>query len=345
MIELKSVSIAIQNHIVLEDISFSVPKDSIACLVGKSGCGKTTMLRAIAGFTPILNGEIWIKGVCVNRNQYQLPAIQRHVGMVFQDIALFPHLNAMENISFGIRQQSAKQISQQIDELTALLSLEDTLHKYPHNLSGGQQQRVALARAIAPKPNVLLMDEPFSSLDVDLREDLAVEIRKVLKQDNMTTIMVSHQQLEAYAMSDFIGVMQQGRLLQWAKPFDIYHQPNSESVANFVGEGLFINATVINDYTVNTQLGYVKSDKPHGCQNDEKVKLLLRPDDIIHDDDSPKTALVKHKTFRGSHFLYTLELSNGEQVLSLVPSHHDHKLGEPIGIRLEIDHLVAFPVS
>lgn len=342
-IEIKDVSVSIEQRNIIESISFSLIEAGIACLLGPSGCGKTTLLRCIAGFENLHQGEVWIKGVRASNPTHHLPVEDRNIGMVFQDYALFPHLSVSNNITFGLKGLDAKNTQQRRDELVELLSLEKHINKYPHTLSGGQQQRVALARAMAPRPGVLLLDEPFASLDVELREQIAHELRQILKQDGITTIMVSHNQLEAFAMADVVGVMNEGRLLQWDTAFNLYHEPQSAEVANFIGEGVLISGEVINDKEVKTELGNIKGSSEHAINVGTQVNVLIRPDDILHDDDSVMTAKVRDKAFRGAEFLYTLELDSGVRLLSLVPSHHDHPLNEPIGIRLEIDHLVVFP--
>jgi iron(III) transport system ATP-binding protein len=343
-IEIKELSVSIEGRSILEGISFSLGGAGIACLLGPSGCGKTTLLRCIAGFEKQRQGEVWIKGVRISNPVHQLPIEQRQIGMVFQDYALFPHMSVADNITFGLNNQNANTvIKRRLDELVELLSLQKHINKYPHSLSGGQQQRVALARAMAPRPEVLLLDEPFASLDVELREQIARELRQILKQDGITTIMVSHNQLEAFAMADVIGVMNEGHLLQWDKAFKLYHEPETPEVADFIGEGVFISGEVISDKEVKTEIGIIQSSAPHGVESGKKVSVLIRPDDILHDDDSNMTACVRDKAFRGAEFLYTLELKSGVCLLSLVPSHHDHPINEPIGIRLEIDHLVVFP--
>ena len=342
-IEIKDVSLSIEGRPILEDVSFGVNESGIACLLGPSGCGKTTLLRCIAGFERQHKGEVWIKGVRVSNPAHYLPVEQRHIGMVFQDYALFPHMSVRDNIVFGLKNLNTKMVTQRLDELVALLSLEKHITKYPHSLSGGQQQRVALARAMAPRPGVLLLDEPFASLDIELREQIARELRQILKHDGITTIMVSHNQLEAFAMADVIGVMNDGQLLQWDTAFDLYHEPKTAMVADFIGEGVFITGEVINDKEVKTEIGIIQSVVAHEAGVGKKVRVLIRPDDILHDDDSSMTARVTDKAFRGAEFLYTLELESGLRVLSLVPSHHDHPMNELIGIRLEIDHLVIFP--
>lgn len=226
-----------------------------------------------------------------------------------------------------------------------MLKISAFLDSWPHRLSGGQQQRVAVARAMAPKPRILLLDEPFASLDVELREEIAREIRHVLKTDGITAILVSHNQLEAFAMADEIGVMRQGRLLQWSSAFELYHQPANAAVADFVGEGTFIEGQVLDDYSVRTELGHCRGDEPHGYPAGTAVTVLVRPDDVVHEDGSSATARVVDKAFRGAEYLYTLALPSGAKILSLVPSHHSHGTDEMIGIRLEMDHLVIFPVQ
>ena len=187
-----------------------------------------------------------------------------------------------------------------------------------------------------------MLDEPFASLDVELREQLAHELRSILKQDGITTIMVTHNQLEAFAMADVIGVMNNGELRQWDTAFNLYHMPKTSDVADFIGEGVFIPGEVINNNEVKTDIGNIRGHVPQNLVKGSKVRILIRPDDIQHDDDSMTTANVISKAFRGAEFLYTLEMKNGLCVQSLVPSHHDHPINESIGIKLEIDHLVIF---
>ena len=341
-LEIKALSAALEGRPVLQDISLSLSGAGIACLLGPSGAGKTTLLRCIAGFERPGQGAIRINGRAVSGPAHHVPVEQRQVGMVFQDYALFPHLSVADNITFGLKKTAAGKVRRRLDELIALFSLADYADRFPHSLSGGQQQRVALARAMAPRPGLLLLDEPFASLDVELREQLARDLRRILKQDGITTIMVSHNQLEAFAMADVIGVLRAGRLLQWGAALDLYHEPNCPAVADFVGEGVFIPGRVVDDREVSTEIGPIRGRLPAGLAPGAPVKVLIRPDDILHDDDSPMTACVKDKSFRGATFLYTLETKSGLRLLSLVPSHHDHPLNEPLGIRPEVKHLVVF---
>jgi iron(III) transport system ATP-binding protein len=227
-------------------------------------------------------------------------------------------------------------------DMLAIVGLSEYSASYPHELSGGQQQRVALARALAPEPTLVLLDEPFSSLDVELRERLGHEVRAILKALNATALLVTHDQQEAFTVADMVGVMRDGTLEQWDAPYELYHRPATRFVADFIGQGAFIAGEVVGEGAVQTEVGIVRADGRGEWRAGRRVDLLLRPDDVIHDDASSLRAEVCHRAFRGAEFLYTLRLQSGAHVLSLVPSHHDHAVGEQIGIRIEPDHVVAF---
>ncbi len=339
---LDNVSIAYGNHIVAEQISFALNEGEIGCLLGPSGCGKTSLLRAIAGFEPVRAGAIELHDQIVSEPGRHLPPEQRHIGMVFQDFALFPHLTVTKNIGFGLRKLSRQARQQRVNELLELVELSAARNLYPHQLSGGQQQRVALARAMAPRPNILLLDEPFSSMDSDLREQLARDVRQLLRKDGITAILVTHDQHEAFAMADHIGVLGNGRLHQWGNGYDLYHRPVDRFVADFIGQGVLIPGRVVGTDQVQTELGVVTGEIDAHDGLPEEVDLLLRPDDVIHDDDSPLKAKIVGRAFRGAVYLYSLKLDSGQPVLCLVQSHHQHEIGEYLGIRLEAEHLAVF---
>ena len=330
---------------VCEQLSFSVDDGEIGCLLGPSGCGKTTMLRLIAGFERPSSGRILLGDRLLADAAESVVPEQRRIGVVFQDYALFPHLTVEKNIAFGLRGLDPRASRARVDELLSLVQLVAEAHKYPHEISGGQRQRVALARALAPRPALLLLDEPFSNLDVDLRERLGLEVRALLRELATPALLVTHDQHEAFSIADRIGVMNQGRIEQWDTAYNLYHRPASRFVADFVGQGVLMRGRVMELDQIDTELGLL----PHcpGCalQPGENVDVLLRPDDILHDDASPRHAEVLHKAFRGAEILYTLKLPSGANVLSLVPSHHNHEIGQKIGIKLEIDHVVAFPAA
>lgn len=325
----------------VDGLSLHLAPGKIGCLLGPSGCGKTTVLRCIAGFERLDRGVIRVGGELVSGPASHVPTEQRRIGMVFQNYALFPHLSVAANIAFGLQSMNSGERARRVDELLVLVGLASSGRKYPHELSGGQQQRVALARALAPRPRLLLLDEPFSSLDVDLRERLAAEVGAILRAEGTTAVLVTHDQHEAFAIADEVGVMQHGRIQQWDTPYNLYHRPLNRFVADFVGQGAFVPGEVLAGGAIRIGLGVLQQP---GCpwKSGERVSVLLRPDDIVHDDDSQVKAQVVAKAFRGAEFLYTLRLGSGEEVLSLVPSHHDHAIGESIGIRLDVSHVVAF---
>jgi iron(III) transport system ATP-binding protein len=335
----------------VDGVSFGLRAGDIGVLIGPSGCGKTTLLRAVAGLERASAGEIKLAKSTVSSVNTFVPAESRRIGMVFQDYALFPHLDVAHNVAFGIHHLPKDERSARVQEVLELVDLPDTAKRYPHELSGGQQQRVALARALAPKPQLLLLDEPFSNLDVDLRERLAHELRAILKKANATALFVTHDQLEAFAIGDVIGVMHEGKLHQWADAYTLYHRPATRFVADFIGHGVFSKATVelhdddggLHKHVV-TPLGELHDISPEVLEALPigECDVLFRADDIVHDDSAPTKAQIIRKAFRGSEFLYTLKLKSGESVLAHVPSHHDHQLGEWIGIRALVDHVVTF---
>lgn len=342
LLALEHVSHAYGTHTVVRDLSLTLGNDEIGCLLGASGCGKTTVLRLIAGFEAPGAGTIRLRDEIVASARRCVPPEKRQIGMVFQDYALFPHLTVAGNVAFGLRDHAPAKAAARTAELLELVGLGGHGGKYPHELSGGQQQRVALARALAPRPHLLLLDEPFSNLDVDLRERLSLEVRTILKETGTAAILVTHDQHEAFAVADRVGIMHAGRIEQWDNPYNLYHRPATRHVADFVGQGVFLRGQVLGATTVAIELGTLNCRLPADVAGDETVDILLRPDDVVHDDAAPIKAEVIAKAFRGAEFLYTLRLASGARVLSLVPSHHNHAIGEKIGIRLAVDHVVAF---
>ena len=338
-----------QTTAAVDGVSLGLRAGDIGVLIGPSGCGKTTLLRAVAGLVRVSGGSIALGSECVSDARHHLPAEQRRIGMVFQDYALFPHLDVGRNVAFGIAKLPRGERDQRVAEVLKLVGLDGLQTRYPHELSGGQQQRVALARALAPKPRLLLLDEPFSNLDVDLRERLAHEVRAILKAAGATALFVTHDQLEAFAIGDQIGVMHEGHLHQWDEAYALYHRPATRFVAEFIGHGVFAPAQIHQssdgEVTVQTPLGALQDmdECPlPGAYEAGLCDVLLRADDIVHDDHAPVKAQIIRKAFRGSEFLYTLRLASGETLMTHVPSHHNHALGEWIGIRAEVDHVVTF---
>ncbi len=343
LLEVSDLHCGYQGHPVIHGVSFHANRGGLVCLLGPSGCGKTTVLRAIAGFEPIFQGQILVGGDVVSRPGFTLAPEKRSIGMVFQENALFPHLSVAENIGFGLKGREPKNKARIVSEMLETVGLDGLGSRYPHEISGGQQQRVALARALAPGPQMVLLDEPFSSLDVDLRERLGAELRGILKARDITTVLVTHDQNEAFALSDQIAVMQKGRILQWDTAYNLYHEPADRFIADFIGQGVFLRGTLLAPDTVTTEVGVIKGNRAYKWPAGTAVNVLLRPDDVQPGCDSEMWAQVVAKAFKGAQILYSLRLPTGTTVLALFPSHQDYGVGEKVGIRVAADHLVAFP--
>lgn len=331
-----------ENRAAVSDIAFEVKKGGHAALLGPSGCGKTTILKAVAGFIRLKSGEISIDGKTVSgRTQFIAPELRR-VGMVFQEHALFPHLNVEKNIAVGLRKTTYEKKSRLIESFVTRMGLGSERHKYPHELSGGQAQRVALARSLVCDPAVMLLDEPFSGLDEDLRHKLNEEVATILKERNITCLMVTHDQEEAFAFSDKVGVINEGRLQQWATPHDIYHEPKTKFVADFIGEGVFLKGALDNDARLVTDYVTLRNHKIKHNAQDSQFDVLLRPDDVIFDPLSHNKVRIISKMFKGSQTLYNLQAEGKQKIQALFPSHFDFTIGEMIGVRFEIVHVVAY---
>ena len=340
-LNLQSVRIALDSKVILDDVNLKIDTGEIVSLMGSSASGKTSLIRSIAGFHNISSGVIQIDGQIVDDSIRRSDVAMRNVGVIFQDLALFPHLTVRENICFGLNNIDSAQQLNRAKKLEGLLSIENITNRYPNQISGGQQQRVAIARAIAPKPNLLLLDEPFSALDYELKDNLMNDIMKLIKSENITAILITHSAEEAFKMSDKIAFISNNTITQFANPYDIYHRPVSKEIANFFGISSYIKAKITDSSHINCILGDFVGMVDQ-FNKDDKVDLLIRPDDIIHDDDSLFSAKVTEKTFRGSDFLYELELKDGQKIFCYAPSHHNHQVNEVIGIKLDLDHLVIF---
>ena len=338
LLSLRDLACGYQAQPVVQDLRLHLKAGDIGCLLGPSGCGKTTTLRAIAGFEPVLAGDITLAGEVISRAGFTLAPEKRRIGMVFQDYALFPHLSVADNIAFGIRHHP--RLAQVIDEMLALVNLDALGKRFPHELSGGQQQRVALARALAPEPQLLLLDEPFSNLDGELRRRLSHEVRDILKARGTSAILVTHDQEEAFAVSDQVGVFNRGRLEQWDTPYNLYHQPLTPFVASFIGQGYFIDGQLNDTGSVQTELGVLPSKPVHA--KGTQVKVLLRPDDITYAPDNPLKARVVSRTFQGASTLYRLQTAAGNPLQAVFPSHANHGAGDEVGIRVKAERVVVF---
>jgi iron(III) transport system ATP-binding protein len=363
LLQLNNVGLAFDGIPVLSDVTLSLKKGQIGCILGPSGSGKTSMLRAIAGFLPIIDGSIDINGKEVSSKQVNQAPRERSIGIVFQDFALFPHMTVQQNVAFGLQSVSKEERNARVAKYLQITGIQTLADQYPAQLSGGQQQRVAIARAIAPQPDLLLMDEAFSSLDPILREQVAHDVRSMINQLGLTALLVTHDQTEAFAFADVIAVVAENRLQQFSSAYDLYHEPETFFVAKFIGEGAFITGTIClnqDKLEVATAFGHLPLTTDNaqtldtnnsiekalpGYVEGQKIKLLIRPDDVIHDDASPIKAKVLGRNFRGAFIRYDLQLPNSnESVLCFAPSHHDHAIGESFGVRAEVEHLIHFAV-
>ena len=328
---------------VLSNINFHIDDSEIGCILGPSGCGKTSLLRAIAGFESISSGSILKDGVCITNSVENTPVANRNMGMVFQDYALFPNMDVKSNIAFGLKNSTELEKDNRVNYLLDLVSLVDCKNKYPHELSGGEQQRIALVRALAPSPDIILMDEPFSNIDQDIKEELVSDVRLLLKELAITSIIVTHDQNEAFNLADKVAIMNKGTIQQVGIPYDIYHKPVNKFVANFIGLGTFLPLKKNNNGDFEIPLGPLDNKRiKNELTKFDNLEMLIRPDDIIHNDLSIKKAKILEKQFRGAEFLYKLLYNNEHQILCYAPSHHNHEIGELIGIELDIQHYVIF---
>jgi iron(III) transport system ATP-binding protein len=354
-LEVEAVTRRFGARLALDRLSLALAQGEIGCLLGPSGSGKTTALRCIAGFETPDEGRIVCGGRPLAAAGVHVPAHQRGVGVVFQDHALFPHLTVRGNVEFGLHALPRRDRKVRATQMLERVGLGDRGDAWPAELSGGQQQRVALARALAPRPAVLLLDEPFASLDPALREKLVPEIRGLLKAEGITALAVSHDQHDAFGLADRIALLRDGRIEQFGTPYELYHTPCSRFAASFVGHACFLPAwraaaggwsSELGDFPDARTSALTGPDDAHRATvQGERFDIMLRPEDLLLDPHAAAKARVVERQFRGADFLYTLELSSGRHVLSLASSHVDHEVGATVGLRVALDHVVAFPAG
>jgi iron(III) transport system ATP-binding protein len=339
VLDVQDITCVYERRRAIDGVSLSALEGEILCILGPSGCGKTTTLRAVAGFEPVISGRIILDGRVMSAPGVLMPAEQRRVGMVFQEYALFPHLRVAENIAFGLRHLPEREQQAQVAAMLTMVGLTGLERRYPHELSGGQQQRVALARALAPKPSVLLLDEPFSNLDPDMAGKMREDLHDLLRRTKTTALLVTHDHEEAFAMADRVAVLNNGRLEQFDTPEVIYHTPSTPFVADFVGQADFIPGTV-KDGKVLTELGEFPNQA--GFETGTRVVVMIRPDDIhvIPSDDGPARLIARQ--FRGSENLYRVVLPSGHIVHSSEPSTSVFPAGTPVHLRVIATHTVLF---
>ncbi|WP_440888682.1 ABC transporter ATP-binding protein [Vibrio sp. WZ-1] len=338
-LSIKNLTCQYDAQTVLESLSLEVEQGQIVCLLGASGCGKTTLLKAIAGLLPLTSGQMSLNCLTIDDGENWLPPEQRNIGMIFQDYALFPHLTVAENISFGLKNETAQQKLLKVEEMLGLVHLKGYGDRYPHQLSGGQQQRVAIARSLAYKPDLLLLDEPFSNIDTQVRHELIREIRKIFKEQGVTAIFVTHSREEAFAFADKMAVMNHGVIEQYGTASELYYQPSSKFVADFLGGGSYLAAKRISDVEFETHLGVVEANAQQEIQVDAECALLLRPQhvQIAADEESAVKVLEQH--FMGDHCRYVIDV-NGDRLLAT--SAEALNVGDSVTVKVETQGVLAF---
>ncbi|MGM0591810.1 MAG: ABC transporter ATP-binding protein [Halobacteriota archaeon] len=350
VLELDGVSKQYATEVVIEDLSLSVREGEILTLLGPSGCGKTTTLRLIAGLERANGGSVRLNGDVVTGGGTFVAPEDRGVGVVFQEFALFPHMTAAENIGFGLNEWSEAEREARVRELLDLVGLRSQGDSYPDELSGGQQQRVALARSLAPEPAILLLDEPFSNLDVDLRVQMREEVRRIIKQAGVTAISVTHDQEEALSISDRVAVMNDGDIEQVGPPEQVFQHPESRFVAGFLGHASFLPGFVDGD-VVETGIGSVSRDQIHGLASEydqTHIDILVRPDDLAAEAvDGVGDGHIATRRYLGPTILYDVKLQDGTTVLGCMHNHDEHvPLEQSVSLTLQASHELSwFPVE
>ncbi|EGR0942421.1 ABC transporter ATP-binding protein [Vibrio cholerae] len=324
---------------VLKSLSLQVNPGEIVCLLGASGCGKTTLLKAIAGLLPLASGQLSLNCVTLDDGKRWLPPEQRNIGMIFQDYALFPHLTVAQNVGFGLDAMPAKQKQAKIAGMLALVHLDAFAERYPHQLSGGQQQRVAIARALAYKPDLLLLDEPFSNIDTQVRHELIIEIRKIFKQQGVTAIFVTHSREEAFAFADKMAVMNRGVIEQYGTAAELYYQPSSQFVADFLGGGSYLSAKRISETQYQTALGVVEAIARQPIAVEAECKLLLRPQQVQIRAEEESSVTVTEQQFMGDHCRYLID-AHGTQLIAT--SSQPLELGQAVSVNIDTQGVLAF---
>lgn len=346
-VKINNLNHSINSHNILKDINLELEKDKIACILGPSGCGKTTLLKLIAGLEKIKYGEILLNDIIVSSSSRHLETEKRKIGFLFQDYALFPHLTVKENLNFAIKDKN--KITHEIDEIIEIIKLPNSLQKYPHELSGGEQQRVALARAIIAQPDFLLLDEPFSSLDLNLKEEIRDDTLHLLQKSNVTVLIVTHDPFEAMFISNKIYIMKKGgEIVQSGTPQNLYNSPTDSYVAGFFGETNKFRGTVINSEVV-TPIGNIKTS---ANMENKKVEIHVRPQAVkLKQEQTPvngyKGTVMASRLMGSYSFVHISVLDNNNEIIhvhSHMPPSFSPKQSSAVGIEIDINQTFVFPI-
>ncbi len=341
MLELRNITCGYEpNTPTVRDLSLRLQPGNVLCLLGPSGCGKTTTLRAIAGFEQLSAGDIRLQGEVLASASVHLPPEQRRIGMVFQEYALFPHMNVKDNVAFGLYHWQAADRQARVQVMLDLVGLQGLELRFPHELSGGQQQRVAIARALAPKPLMLLLDEPFSNLDPDMTIKMRKELSRVLRQTQTTAILVTHDHEEAFAMADQVAVMHDGVLVQCDTPETIYQQPSSSFVAEFIGQANTIPGIIQNEH-VETEIGPITNQSDF--ESGSRVLVMIRPDDIQFTPSETGPGRIESRQFQGSQTLYAIRLQSGQLIHCCMKPIPVYNIETPVMVHITTSHIILFP--
>jgi len=345
--EIENVSFAAGGKNKVNNVSLKIENEGeIICLLGPSGIGKTTILRTIAGLEKINKGKINLKGRTISSENIHIEPENRNIALSFQENSLFPHYNIEKNINLGSdRVKDDKKI--QTKEVINFLNLNKILNKFPHEISAGEAQRASLARSLVSQPDLLMLDEPLSNVDQSFKEEIQVELKQILTNSKITTIIVTHDSYEAFYLGGKCGIILDGELKQYDDPYNVYHLPNSVEVVNFLNRGILIPAEVTSPKSLeNEDLGTITGNFARPFPIGSKVKLLIQPEDLQHDDASNLKLEVVDRKFRGSNFIYTLKTLSNKLIPVFVHSHHihQHEVDEKFGIKrpIHIDHIVCF---
>ena len=345
--EIDNVSFVAGGKNKVNNVNLSIEKEGdIICLLGPSGIGKTTILRTIAGLEKISNGKITLKNRVISSNKIHIEPEDRNVALSFQENCLFPHYSVEKNINLGVNKNSGrKKINSK--EIVKFLNLEKILNKFPHEISAGEAQRASLARSLVSQPDLLLLDEPLSNVDQNFKEEIQVELKQILNNSKITTIIVTHDSYEAFYLGSKCGVILDGQLRQYDDPYNVYHFPNSVEVVNFLNRGILIPAKVTGENSLeNDDLGTINGNFIKHYPKGSDVQLLLQPEDLEHDDQSNLKLEVVDRKFRGTNFIYTLKTNSNLLIPVFVHSHHihQHEVDEKFGIKrpINIEHIVCF---